>query len=86
MSEIHEDFNSVQHRPIQEKNEGSVDVSSSQVNHDASSTEQGHDLLSPLEFSLPPVDGGKDAWMFLAASFVMEALVWGRCKNIMCPR
>lgn len=30
------------------------------------------------EFSLPPVDRGKDAWMFLAACFVMEALVWGK--------
>ncbi|KAK5997754.1 MFS-type transporter pytF-like protein [Cladobotryum mycophilum] len=29
------------------------------------------------EFSLPPVDTGKDAWLFLAAAFVMEALVWG---------
>ena len=27
---------------------------------------------------LPPVDGGKDAWLFLAASFVVEALVWGK--------
>ncbi|KAJ4293448.1 hypothetical protein N0V90_008731 [Kalmusia sp. IMI 367209] len=30
---------------------------------------------SPQE--LPPVDGGKDAWLFLTASFVVEALVWG---------
>ncbi|KAH7320831.1 major facilitator superfamily domain-containing protein [Stachybotrys elegans] len=29
------------------------------------------------EFSLPPVDGGKDAWLFLAACFLLEALVWG---------
>jgi hypothetical protein len=29
------------------------------------------------EFSLPPADGGKDAWFFLAACFVVEALVWG---------
>lgn len=29
------------------------------------------------EFSLPPVDSGKDAWLFLAACFVMEALIWG---------
>ncbi|OTA89201.1 hypothetical protein M434DRAFT_398716 [Hypoxylon sp. CO27-5] len=29
------------------------------------------------EFSLPPVDGGKDAWLFLAACFSVEALVWG---------
>ncbi|KAI1814176.1 major facilitator superfamily transporter [Poronia punctata] len=29
------------------------------------------------EFSLPPVDGGKDAWLFLAACFAFDALVWG---------
>jgi hypothetical protein len=29
------------------------------------------------EFSLPPVDRGKDAWLFLAACCVLEALVWG---------
>ncbi|RYP00854.1 hypothetical protein DL764_006377 [Monosporascus ibericus] len=29
------------------------------------------------EFSLPPADGGKDAWLFLAACFAIEALVWG---------
>lgn len=27
--------------------------------------------------ALPPVDGGKDAWLFLAACFAIEALVWG---------
>lgn len=27
--------------------------------------------------SLPPVDGGKDAWLVLAGCFVLEALVWG---------
>ena len=32
---------------------------------------------APHGFSLPPVDRGKDAWLFLAASFVIEALVWG---------
>ncbi|KAJ5822989.1 hypothetical protein N7447_005329 [Penicillium robsamsonii] len=26
---------------------------------------------------LPPMDGGMNAWLFLAACFVMEALVWG---------
>jgi hypothetical protein len=26
---------------------------------------------------LPRADGGKDAWLFLAACFLMEALVWG---------
>lgn len=29
------------------------------------------------EFSLPRADGGKDAWLFLAACFIVEALVWG---------
>ncbi|KAJ4334943.1 hypothetical protein N0V95_009034 [Ascochyta clinopodiicola] len=29
------------------------------------------------EFSLPPVDGGKDAWLFLFSAFVLEMLVWG---------
>ncbi|KAJ9154886.1 MFS general substrate transporter [Pleurostoma richardsiae] len=29
------------------------------------------------EFSLPPVDRGKDAYLFLLACFMMEALVWG---------
>ncbi|KAJ8111841.1 hypothetical protein OPT61_g5660 [Boeremia exigua] len=29
------------------------------------------------EFSLPPVDTGKDAWLFLLSAFVMECLVWG---------
>ena len=30
------------------------------------------------EFSLPGVDGGKYAWLFLAGSFTIEALVWGK--------
>ncbi|KAF7557278.1 hypothetical protein G7Z17_g819 [Cylindrodendrum hubeiense] len=29
------------------------------------------------EFSLPPVDGGKQAWCFLAACFCVDALIWG---------
>ena len=32
--------------------------------------------------SLPRADGGKDAWLFLAGSFCIEALVWGECKLI----
>lgn len=32
------------------------------------------------EFSLPPVDRGKDAWFFLAACFFVEALTWGTNK------
>jgi hypothetical protein len=29
------------------------------------------------QFSLPPADTGIRAWMFLAGSFFVEALVWG---------
>jgi hypothetical protein len=38
------------------------------------------DGTSHHEFSLPPADGGKDALLFLAAGFVVEALVWGQCN------
>jgi hypothetical protein len=30
-----------------------------------------------FEFSLPSVDRGKDAWLFLSAAFILEILVWG---------
>lgn len=32
---------------------------------------------SSCEDDLPPVDGGIQAWLFLTASTVLEALVWG---------
>lgn len=35
------------------------------------------------ESSLPPVDGGKQAWFFLAACFFVEALTWGTRHR--CP-
>lgn len=28
-------------------------------------------------FSLPPADGGKDAWLFLFACFMLEGMIWG---------
>ena len=39
--------------------------------------EQHQEQESQQQFSLPPADGGKDAWLFLAAAFLLEALVWG---------
>ena len=27
--------------------------------------------------SIKPADSGKDAWLFLAGSFILEALLWG---------
>ena len=32
-------------------------------------SEEGH--------SLPPTDGGKDAWLFLFSCFMLEAMIWG---------
>jgi hypothetical protein len=32
-------------------------------------------------FSLPPTDTGKDAWLFLLACFMLEALIWGTSRT-----
>lgn len=37
------------------------------------------------EFSLPPVDTGKDAWLFLFSAFVLEMLVWGTYFSLHTP-
>ncbi|KAL7626422.1 hypothetical protein AAE478_003194 [Parahypoxylon ruwenzoriense] len=42
-----------------------------------SKAEDSGSQSSRQEFSLPPVDGGKSAWLFLAACWLVEALVWG---------
>jgi len=36
------------------------------------------------EFSLPRADGGKDAWLFLAGCFTLEALIWGKSSSGTC--
>ncbi|KAF2141627.1 uncharacterized protein K452DRAFT_326745 [Aplosporella prunicola CBS 121167] len=47
-------------------------------NDDGTSTPTFQDAHADhIEFQLPPVDRGKDAWLFLAACFAIEALVWG---------
>lgn len=47
-----------------------------QIENDTTDADaEGH--ISRHEFSLPPVDGGRDAWLFLTACFFIEALVWG---------
>jgi hypothetical protein len=30
--------------------------------------------------SLPPTDGGKDAWLYLFSCFMLEAMIWGERK------
>jgi len=45
-----------------------------------SSPEDGNmDAEGPTQFisALPPVDGGREAWSFLAAATILETLVWG---------
>jgi hypothetical protein len=37
--------------------------------HDHANSDEG--------FSLPPTDGGKDAWLCLFACFMLEAMIWG---------
>lgn len=34
------------------------------------------------ESHLPPVDQGKDAWLFLTSCFFVEALIWGKTTNL----
>jgi hypothetical protein len=47
---------------------------------DATGPDDNANNLTRHEFSLPPADSGKDAWLFLAACWAVEALVWGRCS------
>ncbi|EEB97769.1 hypothetical protein MPER_02843, partial [Moniliophthora perniciosa FA553] len=37
----------------------------------------GEPAIRVNESSLPPVDGGTHAWLFLLSAFVIEAIVWG---------
>ncbi|KAL1301816.1 hypothetical protein AAFC00_006004 [Neodothiora populina] len=45
--------------------------------YDAESRDTSTEAEGQDTFSLPPADGGKDAWLFLTSAFVLEALVWG---------
>ena len=36
-------------------------------------------LIPKSDSSLPPVDEGKEAWLFLTACWVVEALTFGEC-------
>lgn len=39
------------------------------------------DITEHNDSHLPPVDTGKGAWLFLAACFMIEALIWGSLMN-----
>jgi hypothetical protein len=36
-----------------------------------------HNTIQHQNQQLPPADGGKDAWLFLFACFMIEGFVWG---------
>ncbi|KAM0751381.1 putative monocarboxylic acid transporter [Meredithblackwellia eburnea MCA 4105] len=48
--------------------------------HSTTAANESQSELAPptsATSALPPVDGGKDAWSFLAAATIIEVLVWG---------
>jgi hypothetical protein len=66
----------LQHVVVQEPVTASLVESSPTVEENVEAHGSGH------EFTLPPVDGGKQAYLFLAASFAIEALVWGKSREL----
>ncbi|KAL8846892.1 MAG: hypothetical protein Q9221_008058, partial [Calogaya cf. arnoldii] len=59
------------------KRHGIIVAPPSPITYRASSLESsGHDI-EKLERQLPPVDGGKAAWKFLFAAFMVEAFIFG---------
>ena len=59
------------------------DMGRSEVYHESDDSfaerrgSHGQEHSNVVQASLPPVDGGREAWLFLAGSFFIEALVWG---------
>lgn len=58
----------------------SMEFDSHRLQHWEAEASQWHDDPAPLEaeaMALPPIDRGRKAYEFLAACFMLEALVWG---------
>jgi len=51
-----------------------LSIDGDQLRHELDDGATGHGHA----FSLPQADGGKQAWLFLGACFIVEALVWGK--------
>lgn len=47
------------------------------LNERSSSSEESQFKVASTDDNLPPVDGGLYAWLFLLASSMLEAIVWG---------
>lgn len=59
-------------------------LDSSRHSQDANNTESPPQTTHD-ESTLPPVDSGKAAWLFLAACWAVEAFVFGKCFFV-CSR
>lgn len=57
-------------------------VDSSQSTHRDLDVETVNEPEDSSSTSIPPADGGKGAWMFLAGCFIFEALVWGKSISL----
>lgn len=59
-----------------------VELTANPQRSDSAEVERYYESTDLVEanngFSLPPTDGGKDAWLFLLACFMLEALIWGK--------
>lgn len=52
------------------------------LNERSSSSEESQFKDLPSDDDLPPVDGGLYAWLFLLASSMLEAIVWGERLSV----
>jgi hypothetical protein len=61
---------------------GDIELSTSPVRNDEGQDLETLNVFGRAEdgevFSLPPADGGKDAWLFLASCVIFEAVSWGK--------
>ena len=53
------------------------ETTSNQESSDSSSDQITEFVTEFDESSLPPIDGGYQAWLFLVACFMVEGIVWG---------
>lgn len=54
-----------------------IESSSTKTNEEDHYSDIAHDSGPQQEFSLPPVDGGLNAYLVLVSGFCIEGVVWG---------
>ena len=45
--------------------------------HPSNEVEREAQQIDAEAENVPRADGGKDAWLFLASTFIVEAMIWG---------